>query len=200
MRPANFLQRPLKSSYFPSNILSFLLLLNLCAKPMHEHLCSAQSRAFRAEICFFIVQIIYIPFIILKFVVAFQKMIFATPEPNQKSFFEMVLRKLLWITVFPKKLRQLCLIFVPARLSLINALFQKSSDLKIISYAPQSRRATYPRRLSFQKTHSVVSPKAPARHCSHSRTVFIKKFFISIIYPFQLSSLKGRFFWTFFEK
>ena len=141
MRPANFLQRPLKSSYFPSNILSFLLLLNLCAKPMHEHLCSAQSRAFRAEICFFIVQIIYIPFIILKFVVAFQKMIFATPEPNQKSFFEMVLRKLLWITVFPKKLRQLCLIFVPARLSLINALFQKSSDLKIISYAPQSRRA-----------------------------------------------------------
>ena len=38
----------------------------------------------------FIVQkIIYLPFIVLKFVVAtFQKMIFATPEPNSKIIFE----------------------------------------------------------------------------------------------------------------
>ena len=48
-------------------------------------------------------------------------------------------------------------------------------NLKIISYAPQSRRATYPRRLSFQKTHSVVSPKVLAHFCPHSRTVFYKK-------------------------
>ena len=174
-------RQPLKSSYFPSIFLSFLLLLILCTNPAHEHLCSAQPRALRAEVCFLIVQkIIYLPFIVLKFVVAtFQKMVFAPPHTQLKNhFLKLICGNFLWITVaffysFKGWRENLCAC-TPA---FGNALFQKSSDLKIISYAPQSRRAArHIRGCSHFKKHiPQFLPKRLCTFCPSTRAFFYKK-------------------------
>ena len=46
---------------------------------------------------------------------------------------------------------------------------------------------------------SIASPRA-SYPATYPRRLLIKKFFISIIYYSKLSSLNGRFLWTFFEK
>ena len=43
-------------------------------------------------------------------------------------------------------------------------------------------------------------PKEPPRLATYPRRLLIKNLFLSIIYPFQLSSFNGRFLWTFFAK
>ncbi len=68
--------------------------------------------------------------------------------------------------------------------------------------AQKSSRARAGSFISFrQPLSNVVSKSLPPespRRATYLRLLLIKKFFISIIFPFQLSSFKGRFLWTFF--